>query len=279
MLESCEEGDCGSVIVIPYPFLTYFSLWCRYQFLTPDEALVFSYVESAGQEGIWLQAIRLRAGLHGSVITKCLKSLVSKQYIKQIFTIKFPKRRTYFLYDINPPESVTGGPFYDKENAEIDVDFVQVLAQWAERYIIARSWYFPSSQASAKRKEKDNRAQAGRDRSGNMLPMSPGYNGYPTIAEMTRDLNKYGLSNTILKEAEIQQLVDTLCWDGRVEKAWSGKGYKAIRQLDPAGSDNGFTEPPCGRCPNFAICHDDGPINTRSCEYFQDWLATSTAGS
>lgn len=178
------------------------------------------------------------------------------------------------LYDLSPLESVTGGPFYDKDNAEIDVDFIQALAEWAERYIIGRSWYHPSTPHSAKRKEKEIRGQVGRDRSDSMLPMPPGYTGYPTIGEITRDLNKSGLSKTVMKEAEMQQLIDILCWDGRVEKSWSGQGYKAVRQPEPSkGNNNGLVESPCGRCPNLAVCHNDGPINTRSCEYFQDWLA------
>ena len=234
---------------------------------------MFSYVESAGQEGIWTKAIKLRAGLHVSVVTKCIKTLETGKYIKQIKTIRFPNRKTYMLYDLNVSENVTGGPFYDKENAEIDVDFVQVMAEWAERYIIGRSWYHTSIPHSVNRNTKDPRAKVSRDRSNNMLPMPPGYTGYPTIAEITRDLNKSGLSNTLMKEAEMQQLIDILCWDGRIEKAWSGQGYRAVRQLDRSESDIGLAESPCGRCPNLDICHDDGPVNTKSCVYFPDWLA------
>ena len=249
-------------------------MYTRYKSLTPDEALVFSYIESAGQEGIWSKAIKLRAGLHVSVVTKCLKTLETRRYIKPIKTIRFPSRKIYMLYDLNPLESVTGGPFYDKDNAEIDVDFVQVLAEWAERYIIGRSWYHPSTSNSTKRKEREILGKASKDRSDNMLPMPPGYTGYPTTAEITRDLNTSGLSNTIMKEAEMQQLIDILCWDGRIEKSWSGQGYKAVRQPEHLQGDDGLAESPCGRCPNFIICHDDGPINTRSCEYFQDWLTS-----
>lgn len=34
----------------------------------------------------------------------------------------------------------------------------------------------------------------------------------------------------------------------------------------------GLTETPCGRCPVFTFCKEDGPINPFNCEYFKTWL-------
>ena len=239
--------------------------------MTVDEALVFSYIDTAGSEGIKLQAIRHRSGLHAGVVTKSLKSLEKGKYIKQVATLHAAK--TYMRYDLHPPESVAGGPFYDKKNQEMDVDFIQILADYVERYIVGRSWYFPDGSRSLKRKEKDPYSTGNRDRSSEMLPMPPGHTGYPTIASITKDLNSSGLSNAIMKEAEMQQIVDILCWDGKIEKSPFGEGYKALRNPQRTESQHGLTEAPCGRCPNLAICHDDGPVNIRSCTYFQEWLA------
>ena len=78
-----------------------------------------------------------------------------------------------------------------------------------------------------------------------------------------------------MRESEVSQLLDILCWDGRLEKIRNGRSYKAIRRVageDVAVLENGLTESPCGRCPVFDICEDDGPVNARTCEYFQDWL-------
>ena len=115
----------------------------------------------------------------------------------------------------------------------------------------------------------------GRDRSKAMLPMPAGYRGFPTLSEVTRAINGSGLSGVTMKESEMGQLLDILCWDGRLERIKGGKAYRATKQVD--GEDgvefgNGLTEAPCGRCPVFEFCEEGGPVNARSCEYFQEWL-------
>lgn len=115
----------------------------------------------------------------------------------------------------------------------------------------------------------------GRPRSKAMIPMHPGYRGYPTLSEVTRAINKSGLSNVTMKESEMQQLLDVLYWDGRLERMRDGKAYRATKQVhgeDGVEVGNGLTEAPCGRCPVFDLCEEDGPVNARSCEYFEEWL-------
>ena len=108
-----------------------------------------------------------------------------------------------------------------------------------------------------------------------MLPMHPGYQGFPTLSEVTRAINASGLSGVTMKESEMEQLLDILCWDGRLERIKQGTAYRAVKQVD--GEDgvelgNGLTESPCGRCPVFEFCEEGGPVNAKSCEYFQEWL-------
>ncbi|KAI5285665.1 34-kDa subunit of RNA polymerase III (C), partial [Ascosphaera acerosa] len=38
---------------------------------------------------------------------------------------------------------------------------------------------------------------------------------------------------------------------------------------------NGLTEMPCGRCPVFELCEDNGPVNPHNCEYYDEWLRKS----
>lgn len=107
------------------------------------------------------------------------------------------------------------------------------------------------------------------------LPMPPGYIGYPTIPEITKAINVSGLSGVIMREAEMKQLLDVLCWDGRLQRVLNGKAYKAARRYDDETSqvlENGLTESPCGRCPVADICEEGGPVNARTCEYFKEWL-------
>ena len=228
-----------------------------------------------------------------TTMNRAVKGLENRIYIKSIKTVRFPTRKTYILSWLQPSEDVTGGPFYT--DGILDAEFIRQMSIWTERYIIGRSWWHtpPAEHGSKKKalpkpnKEKSQsqsgqedleklRAEAmqrkaqGRDRSKAMLPMPPGYKGYPTIAEITKAINTSKLTDVVMKNAEMQQLVDILCWDGRLEKINGGKAYRATRVI--VEEKNGLTEAPCGKCPVFEICQDDGPVNARTCRYFQEWL-------
>ena len=223
-----------------------------------------------------------------SVMNQCLKKLEKKNYVKPVKSVKFPGRKTYMLSQLQPSEDVTGGPYYT--DGALDEEFINQMGYWTERYVSGRSWWLPSIGDSGRRKNKthlsskqaeDLRAVelagkvSGKDRSKNALPMPAGYIGYPTIPEITKAINASRISPVVMKEAEMKQLLDVLCWDGRLQTALGGKAYKAVRPFDEKTeevTENGLTEAPCGRCPVSDICEEGGPVNARTCEYFQEWL-------
>ncbi len=226
-------------------------------------------------------------------MNRAVRALENRNYIKSIKSVRFPTRKTYILSKLQPSEDVTGGPFYT--DGALDAIFIQVMSTWTERYIIGRSWWHPPSaennskkksilkrgkershskpgqeEAEKLRAEAMQRKEKTKERSKAMLPMPPDYEGYPTITEITKAINESKLTDVVMKKAEMQQLVDILCWDGRLEKVNNGKAYRAVRVIDD--EKNGLTEAPCGKCPVFEICQDDGPVNARTCQYFQDWM-------
>lgn len=40
----------------------------------------------------------------------------------------------------------------------------------------------------------------------------------------------------------------------------------------------GQTQAPCGKCPVFHFCEEDGPVNPTGCEYYGEWLGDSVGG-
>lgn len=205
--------------------------------------------------------------------------------IKPFKSMKYPSRKVFILAKLQPSEDVTGGPFYT--DGALDTEFIRELSLWTERYVIGRSWGHPTSDANGKRKSHPKLGQkeaeelraeemktkaTGRDRTRGMLPMPHGYKGYPTNSEITEAMNASGISGVVMKTTEMQQLIDILCWDGRIEKIRGGKAYRAARTVAYGQGINGLTEAPCGRCPVFELCEEDGPVNAVTCEYFQDWL-------
>ena len=238
----------------------------RYKQLTTEEAMTFSYVESAGREGIWARTIRARTNLHNTIFNRCLKSLESKSLIKQFVSAKNSSRKMYILANLQPSEDVTGGPFFT--DGKLDEEFVYHLGVWIEKHIISKSWRHQSSRGENGEKLKNRK----------LLPMPPGYTGYPTIPEITRAMNDSKItSGLVMKEAEIRHLVNLLRWDGHVIEVMNGTGYKSVRTSfrdNKIFAGNGLTEAPCGNCPVFDFCEEGGPVNAKTCAYFVDWLGT-----
>ena len=219
-------------------------------------------------------------------MNRCLKVLESKILIKPIQSAKFPKRKIYILAHLQPSDDVTGGAFFT--DGTLDDEFVNQLCFFAERYVLARSWYHPPAKGSSKRKGKSNLSaeeadelrtqefRAGEKDRSVMIPMPAGYTGYPTLSEITKHLNGLKISDVVLKESDVRQLLEILCGDNRLMKVMGGKGFKAVRRgdgTDGSKTQTGLTEAPCGRCPVFDLCEESGPVNARTCTYFQDWLA------
>ena len=50
--------------------------------------------------------------------------------------------------------------------------------------------------------------------------------------------------------------------------------FRAIKNVDYEDLQPvvGWTEAPCGRCPIFEFCEENGPVNASNCRYFDDWL-------
>jgi len=254
--------------------------------------MVYAYIESSGREGIWTRTIRTRTNLHQIVMNRCLKTLENKNLIKPIQSAKFPKRKIYILAALQPSDDVTGGPFYT--DGELDVAFVEELNRLAEKCVLAKSWYHPPPKGASRKKVKkakmsqqeaeelrrqelEDQQQQNQDSRSAMIPMPPGYTRYPTISDITRSINQSGISQIVMKEAEVRQLMDVLCWSGRVMKVMNGNAYKSVKNgpgVDGAHIENGLTEAPCGKCPVFDLCEEGGPVNARTCIYFQDWLSS-----
>jgi DNA-directed RNA polymerase III subunit RPC6 len=218
-------------------------------------------------------------------MTRSIKSLESRGFIKSIKSVRYPARIYYMLSNLTPSEDVTGGPWFT--DGELDTDFVEVLCTQIERYITSRSFVRASSIASAQAKSsrsksvpktqsEDAFAQSfttpkskSRDK---LLQHPPGYQGYPSLSDVMTWLNKSGISEVPLAEEHVRQLMDILYYDRKVERVQAGLAYRSLRQPDQLSVGNGLTEAPCGRCPVFDLCEEGGPVSASNCEYFKEWL-------
>ncbi|ANB14350.1 Rpc34p [Sugiyamaella lignohabitans] len=238
--------------------------------MTSDEAMVYSYIETAGREGIWTKTIKMRTNLHQSIVLRCLKSLENQRYIKAIKSVKYPTRKIYMLASLQPSVEVTGGPWFT--DSELDSEFIENLLNITWRYVVSLT--FPRAF------EQDNFA----DKQGPQQATYPAsYKGYPSVTQIHKFVTDSGITNVELGVSDIRALCEVLVYDDRLERRDAGFSYKATWQsvvafgggfegdeLDDAL--DGFTESPCGRCPVVDHCGRDGPVNAEECVYYDEWL-------
>ncbi|EEH36392.1 DNA-directed RNA polymerase III subunit RPC6 [Paracoccidioides lutzii Pb01] len=270
----------------------------KLQNLNAEERLIYSVVESTGRVGVWTRTIKTRTNLHQTIVNRSLKSLETKNYIKSVRNVKYPQRKMYMLSGLQPSEDVTGGAWFT--DGVLDVDFIRGIGGWIEHWVSSRSWF---DQAAAERKAKRQKVRQDSSKGEpQYIPYLPSYSGYPTVTDITNAINNSGLTPVTMGESSISQLLEMLCFDGKLISLRDGAAYKSVkkpnqislqRELglqtgDKTGENNadqdsltlggnGMTEAPCGRCPVFTLCQEGGPVNAKNCEYFDEWLKKSMA--
>lgn len=98
-----------------------------------EEKIVYRIIEEAGNEGIWIRDIRFKSNLMHTQLKKVLKSLETKKFIKVVKSVAACKKKVYMLYNLEPHESVTGGPWH--QDQDFETEFVDVLNQQCYRFL------------------------------------------------------------------------------------------------------------------------------------------------
>ncbi|EMD37071.1 hypothetical protein CERSUDRAFT_155527 [Gelatoporia subvermispora B] len=171
--------------------------------LTDEESLVLSYIQSAGNEGIWTKHLKAKTELHQTVIDRSLKSLTQKQLIKAVKSVKFPTRKIYMLSHLEPSVEMTGGPWYTDN--ELDTEFIKLLCSACLRFIRDRST--PKTKAS---EDAPARTQP-------LFSISAAPS-YPTAQQILTFLGKSRITETQLAIEHVESLLNVLVLDGEVEK-------------------------------------------------------------
>ncbi|EHK96901.1 putative DNA-directed RNA polymerase III subunit rpc6 [Glarea lozoyensis 74030] len=265
--------------------------------LSADQELVYGLIDESEAEGIWHKTIKARLNLHETALTLCLKQLQQKGLVGEMKSVQNPSRKMWIKAHLRPSERATGGSWYT--DGELDEVFIQQICDLLYAHIKQKSFYFSSSayKKSSKGGKKPSlkEASAARDkvlaskgldkpeiddeRSSRSrkydayFPMPADYNGYPNVDELTGFIHNIGITSQLLVSSEIQQLLDIMCFDGKIERvvmgSYEGKeasiGYKATRRTlrDEHELGSVLTEAPCGRCPVFDICDEGGPVNPK----------------
>lgn len=169
--------------------------------MSAEEALVYSYIEASGREGIWTKTIKAKTNLHQHVVSKCLKSLESQRYVKSVKSVKYPTRKIYMLYNLQPSIDVTGGPWFT--DSELDVEFINSLLTIVWRFVSERT--FPNGFKNFSEGNKE-------------VLYAPNVKNYSTTQEILDFITSAQVTNVELTTANIKSLCDVLVYDDKLEK-------------------------------------------------------------
>lgn len=230
-----------------------------------DEKLVYTVIKESGNKGIWIRDISTKTNVKSTVLNKTLKSLESKKLIKPVASVNANKKKVYMLYDLEPDRSITGGAWYSGK--EFESEFVEILNEQCYHYLCDK-----------KEKLNQNATYANDP----ILKRNASFAATKEIRDYIRNL---GISKVELGSDDIETILNTLVYDGKVEKSViSGSAlsvgstgeqinlYRAIDSLLEPSHGSGLIRLPCGICPIIENCNEDGPINPKTCVYMKEWL-------
>eukprot|EP01031_Cornospumella_fuschlensis_P026414 gene26414-31917_t len=214
----------------------------KFEGLGPEQMLVYQAIERSGNKGIWTRDIKIGTSIPQHTLTKTLKILEQRLLVKSVRSVVSKSKKLYMAYDVVPAKEITGGPWYSEQ--EFDHEFVGALSDFVVQ--IVRSV------------------------------------GLADIHTITERVRVSGISRVELSAEEMEMVVNTLVYDGRLEEISTGlllvagqstatRKYKASSSRQH-GLGVSYTNIPCGRCPVLTQCTEGGLISPATCVYFEDWL-------
>lgn len=220
-----------------------------------QEKVVLSLIKAAGNKGIWHRDIRLKSNIGTHPLTKVIKSMENRKLIKAVKSVAAAKRKVYMLYDLQPDKSLTGGAWYSNEQ-DFEEEFVKILSQQCHRFLLERM-------RTAKKSHPDNL----------LLQIRASRTSINVVLDY---IDKLQISKVKLTVSDVGKILQSLVYDGLAERSASitetGAPFYEYRASEPFVKTTGLMRVPCGVCPVFDDCHDEGDVTPSKCIYFTDWF-------
>lgn len=214
-----------------------------------EEKIVYKIIEEAGNKGIWIRDIRFKSNLMPTQLNKILKSLETKKFIKAVKSVAASKKKVYMLYNLEPDRSVTGGAWY--QDQDFEAEFVDVLNQQCYRFL-------------EQKREETNTCRGG--------PIVARNITFASSKEVWKFISDLGISKVKLSVEDLEMILNTLVYDGKVERTLSGDGNSLYRAVEPLLSSPGLIKSSCGVCPVRKNCCNFGDVTPMKCQYITEWL-------
>ncbi|XP_015187952.1 PREDICTED: DNA-directed RNA polymerase III subunit RPC6 isoform X2 [Polistes dominula] len=214
-----------------------------------EEKIVYNIIEEAGNKGIWIRDIRTKSNLVLIQLNKILKKLENKKFIKAVKSVAANKKKVYMVYNLEPDRSITGGAWY--QDQDFEAEFVEILNQQCLKFL-------------EKKREDANKWDGG--------PLDARNIAFASSTEVLKFISDLGISKVKLTVADLEMILNTLIYDGKVEKSVSTDGTNMYRSIKPLLTSSGLLKAPCGVCPVMKNCCDIGDVTPTKCLYMKEWL-------
>ncbi|XP_035233779.1 DNA-directed RNA polymerase III subunit RPC6-like, partial [Stegodyphus dumicola] len=111
-------------------------------------------------------------------------------------------------------------------------------------------------------------------------PVSQRNASYKSSKDVCNYINGLKVSKVQLSLQDIETILDTLIYDGKVEKSVvecgstssDSGGENLYRVIKPLVHSCGLMRVPCGVCPVHSECQEGGVISPSTCPYMKEWL-------
>lgn len=214
--------------------------------------MVYSSIDSAGTQGIWTKTIKAKSGVHAKVLDRVYKSLENRGLIKPMKSVKHPQRKMYIRAELTPSEEATGGTWFN--DGRLDIGMIEAVTSAIEAYCSFQSWRIVEEDADGpqsngmKRKQPDDgfdetgkgkgkKTENGRIETGGKQKHPqyelhpPGYQGYPTLNDFSRELREKSITQLAIPNNAIQQVLDIMVYDEKLCR------LSRLARLDEAPED------------------------------------------
>ncbi|XVF26592.1 hypothetical protein REPUB_Repub14bG0031000 [Reevesia pubescens] len=214
--------------------------------LTEHEQTVLTVIQSKQDMGMSQREMNREIKLPDPQITKSIKSLLSKNLIKEVKNIQSRGRKHFISAEFEPSNAITGGAWYVE--GSLDTEYINVLKEQCWRKIYSLK--------------------------------------VATLEGVTDAIKRSNVSQIELSKLQIEEIVKALVLDNEVmEVKSSGTGefasipvgkvcYKCIGKRGYGGEPKigALASIPCGVCPQISHCTPDGIISPKTCVYYKKWL-------
>lgn len=98
------------------------------------EKKLYDLIWSKGSLGIWTADMKRETRLtNTAAVTKALKSLQAKNFIKEVVNIHNKGKKFYMAVEFEPSKEISGGSWY--ADGSLDLEFIRVLREQCRKHV------------------------------------------------------------------------------------------------------------------------------------------------